>query len=219
MNINKSGVLRHRAYKLIKEKILTLELKPGEKIIESSLCQQLNTSRTPIREALLMLENEKLVVCDDSMGFIVRKLSKKDVDEYFAVREVIENFVFSLVIKNITQEEIKALKKNVEKAVKLVEKGKTIQEIIKCETEFHEIMYKAAKSDVLFETISPLIDKFQWIRGLALSIPGSAVKSVEQHKKILEFLEKKDLKKLKKTMKEHLATAKGMLKYFQEMFI
>ncbi len=215
MEKNKIGALRHKAYRKIKEKIINLELKPGEKIFEVELATLLKTSRTPIREALLMLENEKLVVCDNSMGFIVRRLSRKDVDEYFAVREVIEGFVLSLVVKNIKDKEIQKLRANIEKAGRVIDKGDDIQKIIKCETEFHEIMYRAAKSDVLFETISSLVDKFQWIRGFALSVPGSTFNSLAQHKKILEFVEKRDLKVLKKIMKEHLAEAKSKVRYFQ----
>jgi DNA-binding GntR family transcriptional regulator len=210
MEKSKAGVLRHQAYKLVKEKVINLELKPGDKVSEVELAKSLNESRTPVREALLMLEHEKLIVCDDSMGFLVRRLNKKDVEEYFAIRNVIEEFVIALVVKNITEEEIKGLRSNIEQGEIFIKEG-DIRKIIRCETEFHEIMYRAARSDVLIETISPLIDKFQWFRGIALSVPGAATSSLSQHKRMLESLEIRDLKRLKRLMKAHLAEAKGRI--------
>jgi len=94
MEKGKQGALRHEAYRLIKDRIIYLDIKPGDKISEAELAKSLNTSRTPVREALLMLEHEKLLVCDDSMGFMVRRLKIKDVEKYFTVREAIEDLVF-----------------------------------------------------------------------------------------------------------------------------
>lgn len=218
MEKNKAGVLRHQAYRLIKEKVINLELKPGDKVSEVELARSLNVSRTPVREALLMLEHEKLIICDDSMGFLVRRLNKKDVEEYFAIRNVIEEFVLALVVNNITEEEIKNLRSNIVQGESIIKEG-DMRKIIRCETEFHEIMYKAARSDVLIETISPLIDKFQWFRGIALSVPGAAASSLSQHKRMLESLEIKDLKRLKRLMKAHLAEAKGRVEYMPGLLL
>src|SRR5512133_2440503 len=107
-----TNVLRFKAYKAIKEKIIYLELKPGEKIFENQLAESLGVSRTPVREALLMLEHEKLVTCSDSLGFIVKRFSRKDIEEYFALRIAIEEFVIALVLEKITKEEIAGLKEN-----------------------------------------------------------------------------------------------------------
>ncbi|MBN2401764.1 MAG: GntR family transcriptional regulator [Spirochaetes bacterium] len=211
----KSITLRQKAYKLVKDRIINLYLKPGDKISETELTKTLKISRTPIREALLMLEHEKLLECNNSMGFIVRRLTLKEVDEYYTVRGAIENFVLSLVVENITDEEMKSLHANV-KAGDSIVKGNNIHKIIKCESEFHEMLYKAAKSDVLLEIISPLTDKFQWFRGVAFSIPGSAANSLSQHKIMLELIEKKDLKGLRHLMKEHLKEAKRKVKYLSE---
>ncbi len=209
---SKTMTLRQKAYKLIKENIINLYLKPGEKISEVELTKSLKISRTPIREALLMLEHEKLVECNNSMGFIVRRFTMKELNEYFIVRESLEDIVLSFVMQNITDEEIKSLHANV-KAGESIVKNNNIPEIIRCETEFHEILYKAAKSDVFLEIISPLLDKFQWFRGIAFGVPGTAVSSLSQHKKMLELIDKKDLKGLKFLMKAHLKEVKSKMQY------
>jgi DNA-binding GntR family transcriptional regulator len=202
-----ANALRFKAYEAIKEKLICLELKPGEKIFENELAKTLNVSRTPVREALLMLEHEKLVSCSDSLGFVVRRFTAKDVEEYFAVRHVIEQFVISLVVKQITEDEILILKNHIREAEKIIREG-NIHRIVRCETEFHNILYKTAKSDVLLETISRLVDKFQLLRALSLSVPGSAANSLAEHKKILDAIEKRDAKRLKRLMRLHLDESK-----------
>lgn len=215
MSVNKKITLKQKAYKFIKERIVNFKVKPGEKISEIELSKILKISRTPIREALLMLEHEKLIECDNSMGFIVRRFTKKELNDYFIIRMVIEDLVLNLVQENITDEEIKSLHKNVEIGNSIVN-GNNILELIKCETEFHQILYKATKSDVLLEIISPLIDKFQWLRALAFSIPGAAANGLSQHEKMLELIEKKDLNGLRRTMEEHLKEAESKVKYLSE---
>jgi len=206
-----SSALRFKAYKAIKEKIIYLELRPGEKIFENVLARSLNVSRTPVREALLMLEHEKLVTCSDSFGFIVRKFNAKDIDEYYALRHAIEEFVAPLVVEKITEEEMADLKANIAEGEALLSEGCDIQAIIRSESEFHEMLYRAAKSEILYDTISGLVDKFQWFRALALSVPEAARSSLSHHKKIIDFIENKDIEGMKKMMHMHLDEARGRL--------
>jgi DNA-binding GntR family transcriptional regulator len=208
--MKKENVYRFAAYRAIKDRIINLDLKPGEKILETEIAASLNVSRTPVREALLMLENEKLVQCGGSTGFTVRKFSAKEVEEYFSVRKVIEEFVMTLVLKRITEEELKAIRKNVQHAEKLLA-VKDISGVVRCESEFHELLYKAAKSEVLFETISSLTDKFWWLRAIALNAPRGAAQSVEQHKQVLAAIEKRDLRTVKRIMRTHLSDAQEKL--------
>jgi DNA-binding GntR family transcriptional regulator len=206
-----SNALRFKAYKAIKEKIIYLDFKPGEKIFENVLAESLNVSRTPVREALLMLEHEKLVTCSDSLGFIVRRFNTKDIDEYYALRHAIEEFVIPLVVEKITEEEITDLKVNVSEGERLLSEGRDIQAIVRSESEFHELLYRAAKSEILYDTISGLVDKFQWFRALALSVPDAARSSLSHHEKIIEFIETKDIGGFKKMMRMHLDEARGRL--------
>jgi DNA-binding GntR family transcriptional regulator len=205
-----TGTLRFQAYRAIKEKIIYLDLRPGDKISENELAGLLKVSRTPVREALLMLEHEKLVVCSDSLGFQVTRFNSKDIHEYFSLRNAIEEFALSLVMENITEEEIAALKANVTAGKRIVAAG-DVKAIVRCETEFHEILYAAAKSDLLFETISNLVGRFQWLRALALTDPGAAANSLSQHRKMVGFIETKNVTSLKKAMKSHLKEAEGRL--------
>jgi DNA-binding GntR family transcriptional regulator len=213
----KITALRFRAYKAIKDKLINLEIKPGEKIFENELAKTLNVSRTPVREALLMLEHEKLVTCTNSLGFVARRLTAKDVEEYFAIRYIIEELVMSLVVERITDSEISDLTDKLKQTKNVIKEG-NVNEIIRCETEFHDILYKATKSEVLLETIYNLVDKFQLLRSLIVNIPGGAAASAAEHKEIVDLIKKRDAKKAKKAMRLHLEKAQQKVAELQNIF-
>ena len=112
----------------------------------------------------------------------------------------------SLVVERITDTEISDLQNSLNRTEQIIKEG-NVREIILCETEFHDILYKAAKSEVLLETIYGLVDKFQLLRSLLAHVPGSAAASFAEHKAILDVIKKRDAKKAKKLMRLHLEKA------------
>lgn len=215
---SKKDTLRFKAYKEIKAKIISLYLKPGEKIFEDEIAKGLKISRTPVREALLLLENEKLVECDGRLGFIVKKLSTKEIEEYFSIRKALEAFATPLIVERITASEIEALKKNVTEAEDYLKRD-DFHNIVRCETQFHEILWKSTKSEVFFQIISGLSDKFQWIRAIALSAQGACRESIEDHKKILSLVERKDSNKLKSFIAMHIERSRKKYALTQGLFM
>jgi DNA-binding GntR family transcriptional regulator len=198
--------LREEAYKLIKDRILFLDLKPGEKVFEAEVADILSASRTPVREALFALEHEGLVECDAKLGYIVKSFSGKNVEEYIGIRKALELYATPLIVERITPGQTKALKKNIQTA-KVYFNKKDLKNSIRCETEFHQILYKATGSDIFFNTISSLVDKFQLIRAIALFGPDGPSLSLTQHEMILEAIERRDVQKLEKTVILHLNAA------------
>jgi DNA-binding GntR family transcriptional regulator len=210
--------LRVKAYNEIKSKIICLQLKPGDKIFEDEIATDLKISRTPVREALLILENEKLVECDDRLGFVVKRLNTKEVEEYFSIRKAFEAFAAPYIIERITASEIAELKKNLMEAQGYL-KVNDFNNIVRCETKFHEILWRATKSEIFFQIISGLSDKFQWIRAIALSAQGGCRESIDDHKKILTLVEKKDSNKLKKFIALHIEHARKKYSLTQGLYM
>lgn len=199
--------LRVKAYEHIRKRIVFFELRPGDKIFENDIAQILKISRTPVREALLMLENEGLVICDNRLGYIVKRLSSTEVEEYLALRETLELFAAPMVIERIAPPEIKSLEKNLMKAERYVKKN-DFYNVVKCESEFHEIIYKSTRSVIFFKTISGLIDKFEWLRSISLRAPGGFENSINGHKEIFEAIMNKDLMAFKKIIRSHIKGAR-----------
>ena len=99
-----------KAYELLREAIATGRLKPGARILESELATMLNMSRTPIREAIAVLEADGLVTVDGARGRIVTKLDYQSIMELYAVREVLESTAAGLAARNASDMEIVALR-------------------------------------------------------------------------------------------------------------
>jgi len=201
--------LRVKAYQEIKDRITYLDLKPGEKIFEKEIAESLGISRTPVREALLLLENEQLVECLPRLGYVVKRLTNPEITEYFSLRRTLEVFAVPLIIERITDEEIEALRANLREAEASVTEG-DMRRIIRCETEFHQILYGSTKSKIFSRTISNLVDNFQLIRAIAMMAAGGRRESVSDHKCILEAIERRDGDELLRLMKEHIDRATEM---------
>ena len=131
--------LRAKAYALIKDKILFLQLKAGEKIFERDIAEDIQSSRTPVREALLTLQNEGLVECDPRLGYIVKVFSQKEIEDLVGVRKALETFAVPLIVDHITITEISQLRENIQSARSHID-NHDLRKLIRCETEFHEIL-------------------------------------------------------------------------------
>ena len=194
--------LRDQAYKIIKDSILFLQVKPGESLFDSEIAKKIGIGRTPVREALLMLENEKLVERKNKSGYIVRKLSREEAYDYFALRMALEDFAIPLIIKGFTDDVVAELEQNIKRAQEYADKN-DFHNGVRYETEFHNILYRATNSKIFIEFISGIIDKFQWLRAIAMSAPGGVQGSLEDHKKILVAYRTKDISEIRKLSKEH----------------
>jgi len=199
--------LRQQAYRIIKDKIVCLQIKPGERLFEADLAKDVNLGRTPVREAILMLENEKLVECNDKQGYIVRKLSREEAYDFFAFRMVIEDFAIPLVVKGFTDDIIAELERNIEKVKGYIEKN-DFPNIIRYESEFHEILYRTTNSKVFLEITSGIVDKFQWLRAIALSAPGGARTSLEEHMGIFSAYKARDIEEIRRLTELHIRNAR-----------
>lgn len=204
---NNTRSLVSKSYESIKNSIIYFDIKPGEKIFEVEIAKKLNMSRTPVRESLYILESEGFIERDPKLGFIVKKISMNDVEEYFSIRKVIELYSVPLVIERISLNELEALEENIKKAKAHIEKS-SIRDIIRSETEFHEILYNSVKSDIFKKTISNLLSEFHWIRAIALSAPGGPKVSLNDHENMLKAIRQKDKNKFRKLVITHLNHAK-----------
>lgn len=195
--------LKQKAYKSIKDKIMYFELKPGQKIIESKLAVMLNISRTPLREALAMLENEGLIIKDQGQGYSVGMLNEKELDDYFRIRTGLENMCAELFMSRKTDSDISTLRKHVDKAVKIYAGG-NVYEIIESDTKFHDMFYRGAKSNILYNTLSSLSTQTIIMRAAAMQTQSGCESSIKDHLIIMETIEKDDLPGLQEIISHHL---------------
>lgn len=213
-----NNTLRHKAHESIKNRIISFELKPGDVLRENGIAKDLGMGRTPVREALLMLEHEKLVECRANVGYVVKKLTRKEADDYYSLREVLEEFAAPFIIERITPGEIVELKK-VQMKSEQCAAGRDIHGVVSCNTEFHELLYKATGSDAFLGLISHLIDKIRWLLAMAVASQPDLTEALEDHRRIIQAVESRSLSDLQGEIRLHLKHAKERYLSLAEMLL
>lgn len=198
--------LRYMVYEAIKEDILNGRYHAGDSLKEKNIAEELHVSRTPVREAIRQMEFEDLVVSVPNRGVFVLGLSKQDFKDIYAIRMLIEGQIIQWAIERITQEELNKLYEIVE-LMELYTKKKDYESLVRLDTNFHKTIYDACKSKHLNRVLSGLHSNIKLARQLSLCKPNRAEQSLEEHKKILEAIEKKDKQLATDLMLSHVQTA------------
>ena len=183
--IEKHLTLREKILETIRDAISTGVLKPGEKVAEPELAERFGISRTPIREAFRQLESEGYLTVIPRKGAVVVSFTSKEVEEFYAIKSILEGYAAHIACQRLTEREIDKLEAINDKLQALAEEG-DIKHFFKIHNDFHELFRKAAGNDKLDEMISSLVGKFQRLRYESLSKPGRMKVSVNEHVKIIE---------------------------------
>ncbi|MCX7614339.1 MAG: GntR family transcriptional regulator [Clostridiales bacterium] len=202
-----STAARTQVFKELEKAILSGELAPGDSLVEMKLAAQMGVSRTPVREALLQLELERLVKHIPNRGAVVVGISEKDIEDIYTLRMRIEGLAARWAAEKITDEEIEDLRSIVELQEFYLQKGDAIQ-TWHLDSRFHEIVNTACRSGPLRHTLSSFHNYIQSARRISLEIPDRAAFSVSEHRKILEAISKRDMDLSEQAMITHISNAR-----------
>jgi len=195
--------LSEKAYHLIKEKIITLELPPSAVIDERALMQELGLGRTPIREALQRLAVEGLVNIVPRRGIFVADISITDLQKIFEVRMCLEGFCAQLAAQRITADQIMQME-TVLQDLEHVQSG-DVKALMTIDERFHSLMYQAADNEFLAETLSRLYALSLRLWYLVLYRLGDVREAIEQHRGIADALKAGDGERAAELTKQHIA--------------
>jgi DNA-binding GntR family transcriptional regulator len=203
-------IFRDEVYLSVKEAILTGELAPGERLSIGRLLRQIGFSPTPIREALLKLEQEGFVSRLQKGGFIVSRFTKKDIEEIFQIRSLLESFAAGLAMDHIQPRDIKWLEKNVEESKQYVLRN-NLPKVSTLNTEFHDYLNGLSKNDRLLSLINELRDRIYQYRSAILRVPDKAKISIDHHGKMIQAIKGKDVDTLRELTQEHVQIGKDVI--------
>jgi len=184
-NIEKHLTLRESILETIRDAIISGSLKPGEKVAEPELAERFGISRTPIREAFRQLESEGYLTVVPRKGAVVVSFSQRDVEEFYAIKSILEGYAARKACEKLTAREIDKLQSINDKLRFLAEEG-DVRHFFKVHDSFHELFVRAADNDKLTEMILNLVGRFQRLRITSLSLPGRMEFSVQEHQKIID---------------------------------
>jgi DNA-binding GntR family transcriptional regulator len=198
----KKASLKIKVYKSLRLDIVSGKIPSGTRITETAVAQSLNVSRTPVREALQKLTQERLLTSIPQAGYIVEDLSDNEIQDLFTTRMEIEQVAIQKAIENITVEELKNLDDNLEQIKAAIKSGEDFK-ITQLDLEFHNIIYKAARSQSLFRVCKNLSDlTIKYRHGLNL-VPNLWDELLQQHIKIYQALISKDKQKAVKAIESY----------------
>lgn len=203
---HRSISLADQIFEKLEKDILTGKYSYGEVLTETKLSEELGVSRTPVREALRRLAQEKLIK-ETQRGTIVLGISKEDLVDIYAIRMPLEAMAITRFIENMTDETLKILKDIVD-VQEFYGTRKDFSNISSKDSEFHEAIYRNCGSHILEETLVPLHRKVVKFRKASIEQSGRAKKSIEEHKEILKAIEEKNVEKAVELVSKHADNAK-----------
>ena len=155
LNMDAYLPLRDVVFNTLREAILKGELKPGERLMELQLAAKLGVSRTPIREAIRMLEQEGLAVTIPRKGAEVAKMTEKDMEDVLQIREALDELAAKIACEQISEEQLEEL---VATMHEFEESTKTdnVKKIAEADVKFHDIIYQSTGNPKLVNMVNNL---------------------------------------------------------------
>ena len=188
-------------YSLLKERIQFLEMKPGSRVVEAELSKELGVSRTPIREALKRLEEERFIDIYPQRGTYVSLIDMKTVKEMAYMRHVLENEIFLQLCRQKV-----SVKRQVEDKLLMMElalRNQDYKAYIQQDARFHRSLFECGGHELIWDAISGFMAHYTRVLVLDMMMPDSIRKSYLSHLKIAECIENGNLSELKKVMEVH----------------
>ena len=188
---------------IIRQAIINGELKPGTRLVEQDLTKSLDISRSPIREAFRILESEGLLQIIPNKGTFVIQLNQKDLREIYELRKLLEVYAIRVACNSMTQEDLEELKVIIKEMERRLE-FKDYIGYLKFSHEFHECFIKKCENVRLFNLFRVLRNNIIAIQIFAYSYPERSSDSLEEHRKILSALSKRNTDKAEEYLRKHL---------------
>ncbi|MBR5229817.1 MAG: GntR family transcriptional regulator [Firmicutes bacterium] len=188
---------------VVRERILKGEYEIGEKIKENQIATELRVSRTPIREAFKLLENEGLIDYIPNRGCFAKGFTRQDVEDIYAVREALEELAVCWAVERITPEEVSALEEECD-LMEFYTKKKDRKKVLELNSSFHDIIYTSARSRFLAQVLRSYKEYIDKTRKVIFYEQSYLEAILAEHRLILEAISERDKAKAIAAMRGHL---------------
>ena len=209
MNSFHTASLADQVFEKLEDDIVYGVYKRGEILTELKLAQNLGVSRTPIREALRRLEQERLIA-DIGKGSMVMGITHEDLFDIFDIRKHIEGLASYYAAKNITPQGVEELT-NLLDLQEFYQNKHNNSRLQTADDEFHAVICRLSNRNVIIDTLLPLHRKTRLYSKIALEDQERAPNSVREHRKILEAIISGDAELARDLTNKHIENAKNHL--------
>jgi DNA-binding GntR family transcriptional regulator len=191
-------------YDTLRDAISDGRLGVGERIREEEIARNLGVSRTPVREALHRLQQRGLLVFGAGRGLTVASLSQHQVLQLYAMREILEGSAARFAAQHATTPEI-ALLWRLQK--ELCNADHDSMALVSLNRRLHQAIYEAAHNEYLLQTLTVLHDSFALLHGTTFRVPSRRAESDEEHRQIVDAIERRDPDRAESVAREHIRQA------------
>ena len=203
LNMDAYLPLRDVVFNTLREAILKGELKPGERLMELQLAAKLGVSRTPIREAIRMLEQEGLAVTIPRKGAEVAKMTEKDMEDVLQIREALDELAAKIACEQITEEQLNDLVNAMHEFEATTQTG-NLKRIAEMDVKFHDIIYQSTGNPKLVNMLNNLREQMYRYRVEYLKDEKNYPTLLKEDKEIVEGMIAKNKEKVSEVMHQHV---------------
>ena len=193
---------RDYAFRVLRDNIVSLELKPGTLISENEMAMELGLSRTPVREAIIDLAKVSFIETIPQRGSYVALIDTKMVEESRFLRKVLDEAVIEVACDIADSASIDAMEENVHLQEFYLEKADT-NRIFELDNAFHKLIYSAAEKDIIYDIRSTMMLHFDRVRTLSVEAVKD-MKIVGDHRGMLEAIKGHDKEAAVALVEKHL---------------
>ncbi len=202
----KTVSLADQVFERLENDIITGVYLRGEILTELKLVDQLGVSRTPIREALRRLEQERLIQ-ESGKGSVVLGITVGDLMDIMDIRQRIEGLAAWHATKNMTTEGLKKLH-HISKLQDFYYSNEDVEHLRQMDDQFHDTIYELSGRTVIYDTLLPLHRKTMRYRKISIQDPERLSHSVQEHKDIFQAIEAGNAELAAELVTKHIANAK-----------
>lgn len=209
MELYNKMTIREQVYHAIKEKIVTLQLEPGAMVSENELAEQLNVSRTPVHDSLMLLSENHLVDIFPQRGSRISLIDLDWIDEAAFIRKSLEEAVVLDLFGKVTEAEYQELRQCIEQQKTALANGQT-SDFLKSDNAYHQLFYKFSKKNKTMQIINNISVHFDRIRAMSVRV-DPIQPLIDDHEKILSALAAQDHAALSEIVAIHMTRYKRSL--------
>jgi DNA-binding GntR family transcriptional regulator len=205
--------LGDQVYAVIWGQIASHKLRPGDKLSDLHLSQDLGVSRTPVREALHRLAQDGIVRAESRRGFFVTSFSSADVDEIYDIRTALEVLAVRRALPTLTEAEVESARQSLDEVRLRFERGdaEAGERWLKVDREFHQLLAHTAQNRRLSGLLAGLQAQIAVFQVYGTHVRQINLLSLEHHQAILAALETRDGLTAERAMERHIQEVKRLM--------
>jgi DNA-binding GntR family transcriptional regulator len=207
--LKRSPSLQEQSYQALRTAILSGELVPGQRLVETQLAQKLQVSRTPIREALRQLQQGDLVI-DDQGVMKVATFTSEDAKKLYECRLALENVSVEEACRKISDRQLTQIDRLIQKAEKLLNAKPTKLtnfQLLDLDYQFHRTIAQGSNNEWLVALLDQLFDKMILLRIQTLLSNPTVLEVRWEHRQIYDAIAQRNSKKAMRAIQEHLVAS------------